>query len=279
MVNLSFNQDKFPSILKIAKVLAIFKKGDKLDADNYRPISLLSNLSKIIEKLMHKKLYFYLEQIKVFYHFQFGFRNQHSTTHKLIEITEKIREAFDKGLFACGVYLGFEKAFDTVNHEILPSNLQHYGVTGIANDWMRSFLTNRKQYTSINGYDSTPQDIPHGVPQGSVLGSLLFILFINDLHTSVKTNKVHHFADDTNLLFINKSLKMINKLISHDLALLVQWLRANRISLNAIKTKLVLFRPKENAITKNFNFRISGKKIKLSRTVKYLGVILNENLL
>ena len=279
MVNLSFNQDKFPSILKIAKVLAIFKKGDKLDADNYRPISLLSNLSKIIEKLMHKKLYFYLEQIKVFYHFQFGFRNQHSTTHKLIEITEKIREAFDKGLFACGVYLGFEKAFDTVNHEILPSKLQHYGVTGIANDWMRSFLTNRKQYTSINGYDSTPQDIPHGVPQGSVLGSLLFILFINDLHTSVKTNKVHHFADDTNLLFINKSLKMINKLISHDLALLVQWLRANRISLNAIKTKLVLFRPKENAITKNFNFRISGKKIKLSRTVKYLGVILNENLL
>ena len=182
-------------------------------------------------------------------------------------------------MFSFGVYLNFKKVFDTVNHEILLSKLQHYGVTGIANDWMRSCLTNRKQYTSINGYDSTPQDIPHGVPQGSVLGSLLFILFINDLHTSVKTNKVHHFADDTNLLFINKSLKMINKLISHDLALLVQWLRANRISLNAIKTKLVLFRPKENAITKNFNFRISGKKIKLSRTVKYLGVILNENLL
>ena len=144
---------------------------------------------------------------------------------------------------------------------------------------MRSFLTNRKQYRSINGYDSTPQDITHGVPQGSVLGPLLFILFINDLHTSVKTSNVHYFADDTNLLFINKSLKMINKLINHSLALLVQWLQANKISLNTSKTELVLFRPKGNAITKNLNFRISGKKVKLSRTVKYLGIILNENLL
>ena len=125
LVNLSFDQGKFPSILKIAKVLAIFKKGDKLDANNYRPISLLSNLSKIIEKLMHKRLYFYLEQNKVFYPFLFGFRNQHCTTHALIEITEKNREASDKGLFACGVYLDFKKVFDTVNYEILLSKLQH----------------------------------------------------------------------------------------------------------------------------------------------------------
>ena len=102
------------------------------------------------EKLMHKRLYFYLEQTKVFYPFQFGFRNQHSTTHALIEITEKIKEACDKGLFACDVYLDFKKAFDTVNHEILLFELRHYGEAGIANDWMRSFLTNRKQYLKVS---------------------------------------------------------------------------------------------------------------------------------
>ena len=150
---------------------------------------------------------------------------------------------------------------------LLLLKLQH-GVTGIANDWMRSFLTNRKQYTSINGYDSTPQDITHGVPQGSILGELLFILFINDLYTSVKTSKVHHFADDTNFLFINKSLKMINKLINHDLALLVQWLQVNKISLNASKTEWILFRPKGNAIIKNLNFCISGKKYKIIQNSK-----------
>ena len=145
---------------------------------------------------------------------------------------------------------------------------------------MDEIISNKqKTITSIKGYHSTPQDITHGVPQGSVLGSLFFILFINDLHTSVKTSKVLHFAEGTNLLFIDKSLKMINKLINHNLALLVQWLRANKISLNSGKTELALFRPKGIAITKNLNFRISGEKIKLSRTGKYLGVILNENFL
>ena len=162
------------------------------------------------------------------------FRPNHSTNSALIEITEQIRKACDKGLFACGVYLDLKKAFDTVNHNILLTKLEHYGIKGNANYWLRSFLTDRKQNTSVTEKDSNSQEITHGVPQGSVLGPLLFIIFINDLNLSVTSSKVHHFADDTNVLLINKLLKKINSLINHDLALLVQWLRANKKSLKFV---------------------------------------------
>ena len=158
---------------------------------------------------MHSRLYLDLERNNVFYNLQFGFRYGHSTTLALLEITEKIREVCHKGLFSCGVFLHFKKAFDTISHPILILKLQYYGVRGISSNWFQSFLTNKKQFTSANDYNSPYQQITHSVPQGSVLGPLLFILFINVLHLSVKDRKVHHFADDTNLLFSNKSLKKI----------------------------------------------------------------------
>ena len=171
-----------------------------------------------------------------------------------------------------------KKTFDTVNHNILLSKLHHYGIRGKVNDWFKSFLVNRSQYTSINDANSTSEKVMYGVPQGSVLGPLLFIIFINDLHVSIKNSKVHHFAEDTNLLLINKSLKQINKLINHDLSFLVQWLRSNKISLNTSKTEILIFRPKGKSITKHLNFRISGEKISTSSTVNFLGVLLHENL-
>ena len=259
-------------------MIPVFKKGDKLEVNNYRPISLISNISKVIEKLIHRRLNSFSEQNNIFYLSQFGFRDRHSTSHALIEITDKIMKACDQGLFACGVYLDLKKAFDTVNHNILLSKLHHYGIRGKANDWFKSFLVNRNQYTSINNTNSTSEKVMYGVPQGSVLGPLLFVIFINDLHVSVRNSKVHHFADDTNLLLISKSLKQINKLINHDISLLVQWLRSNKISLNTSKTKILIFRPKGKLITKHLNFRISGEKVNTSSTVNYLGVLLHENL-
>ena len=211
LINLSFSQAKFPTILKIAKVIPIHKKGDKSERDNYIPISLISNISKLLEKLVHERLYSFLEKEKLLFEGQYGFRNKRSTTDALTDITERIREACDKGYYTCGALLDFRKAFDTVNHEILLNKLTYYGITGEAVDWFRSFLSQRFQYTSVSGFDSEPSLVTHGVPQGSVLGPLLFIIFINDLHKSVKHN--------TDLLYSNKSMKKINKLINYDLSL------------------------------------------------------------
>ena len=196
----------------------------------------------------------------------------------MFKITEFIRKAIDNKKVACGVFIDLQKAFDTVNHKILLQKLKHYGIRGIAYKLFESYLSNRYQYVSINGSLSRKLLITHGVPQGSVLGPLLFIIFINDLHNSVVHSVTHHFADDTNLLYADSSLKKINKYINHDLKLINDWLRANKIALNANKTEIVLFKSKYRKINKHLNFRISGQKIKPKHQVKYLGVILDENL-
>ena len=143
----------FPSVLKIAKVVLVFRKDSKLDYSNYCPISLLSNIEKILEKLMHKRLYTFLDNKNIIYDLQFGFR-QYSTSHALINITENIRKALDDGNIGYGVFVDFQKAFDTVDHHILLAKLNYYGISGVSNDWFKSYLSNRHQYVSINRYES-----------------------------------------------------------------------------------------------------------------------------
>ena len=168
----------FPSVLKTAKVVPVFKKDSKLDYSNYRPISLLSNIEQILEKLMYQRLYTFLNNNNIIYNLQFGFRQQYSTSHALINITENIRKALDSGNIGCRVFVDLQKAFDTVDHQILLAKLNHYGIRGVTNDWFKSYLSNRNQYVSIKGFDSGLTSINCGVPQGSFSGTISIISII-----------------------------------------------------------------------------------------------------
>ena len=173
-----FASGVFPSTLKTAKVIPVHKKDSKLDFSNYHPISLLSNIEKILERLMYNRMYKFFSDNDLIYPLQFGFRQKYSTVHALISLTENIRKNLDEGNIGCGIFVDLQKAFDTVEHDILLSKLEHYGIRGLANEWFKSYLSNRKQYVSINGYDSNLVDVKFGVPQGSVGSPLLLLVYI-----------------------------------------------------------------------------------------------------
>uniref|UniRef100_A0A7M5VBW5 Reverse transcriptase domain-containing protein n=1 Tax=Clytia hemisphaerica TaxID=252671 RepID=A0A7M5VBW5_9CNID len=279
LINRSYHAGVFPEVLKISKVIPVFKnKGSPLDVSNYRPISLLSNIEKIYEKIMYSRVVEFLNQFNQIYSRQFGFRKGHSTTHTLMNILERIREHLDGGGFACGVFVDLQKAFDTVDHEILISKLDHYGIRGNTKAWFKSYLSDRSQYVSISGTNSNHKPIKHGVPQGSVLGPLLFLVYINDLHYYIRTSETYHFADDTHLLNLSQTVWSLCGRVNSDLRVLVSWLNANKISLNASKTEFIIFRSNRRRLDTIPKIEISGKRLTPSKTIKYLGVHLDEHL-
>ena len=172
--NQSLQQGVVPDILKISKVTPVDKGGEIIDPANYRPISTLSTFTQIFEKCIYNQLINYIEKHKIIFQFQFGFRKGHSTAQAITEITNTLRKAVDNNLYTCGVFLDFSKAFDTVNHMILLSKLEAYGIRGIPLRWFQSYLSNRKQYVALGEVKSPEQTMLCGIPQGSTLGPLLF---------------------------------------------------------------------------------------------------------
>ena len=227
---------------------------------------------------MYKMVYQFLTENNIIYDLQFGLRQNFSTAHALINLTENIRKALDQGYTGCGIFVGLQKEFDTADHEILLAKLSHYGVCSVSNDWFRSYLSNQQQYVSKNGYDSGLTKINCGVPQGSVLRPLLFLLYINDLNQAIKFCKVHHFADDTNLLYLGKSIKKLNKLVNIDLKSLVNWSNANKISLNVKKTEMIIFKSKRKKFNDIVKLKLGGKRIFPTASVKYFGVKIVQDL-
>ena len=264
--------------MKIVKVISIHKGGSTQDVNNYRPISLLSIFVKIIEKIMHKHLYVFLENHNILFQNQFGFRRNNSTVYALAQITEIIIESIDKGKYGRGIFIDLRKAFDTVNHGILLKKLEHYGIRGNMLDWFQSYLSDRKQYVDINGKSSELLEITCGVPQGSVLGPLLFLIYINDLPNINKILNFYLYADDTNIYYESSSLDKLERTVNGELNKLYLWLNVNQLSLNIDKTNFIVFHSYNKPIKKSITIKINNKAIIVKEYIKYLGVLIDSTL-
>jgi hypothetical protein len=281
IINKSFSEGVFPDQLKIAKVIPIYKKNERDICGNYRPISLLSCFDKVIEKLMHKRLYSFLHKHDILYPYQFGFREGHSTSLALTEIMEKIHEHLDTGDSVIGIYLDLTKAFDTVQHDILLSKLSHYGVRGKAHNWFKSYLGDRKQFVQVNGVQSSQQYINTGVPQGSVLGPLLFLVYVNDIYNSVKDIdcKLLLFADDTNIFLVGKDIVILKAKAELALECLQTWFDINKLTLSLSKTLYNIFHNRNKAVPHSCNkLNVFNLEINRVPNAKFLGITIDEKL-
>ena len=279
ITNLLFSSGIFPDQLKIAQITPIYKKGTPYLPSNYRPISILPILSKIIEKHVNKQLMSYLEKYKIIDNYQYGFRKTFSTKLALVDIIYDLLDEIDNGNIVLGVFLDFAKAFDTINHNILLSKLSSYGICGIPLNWFTNYLQNRKQYVRIGGCASSTLPIKYGVPQGSILGPILFLIFINDLPVSSPFFKFKLFADDSNLFHSFTDNYLATPEIESNLSLVNSWCNANKLTVNTNKTNYMFFStPQKRLNVGNQLIHLNDTVLDRVDNTTYLGVTLDNNL-
>ena len=279
IINQMLESGIFPDALKISKVIPLHKKDDVNSLSNYRPISLLPTLSKIFERVVYNQLYSYFVDNKLLSEQQYGFRSKHSTELAGIKLVDYLKAEIDKKQTPVNIYLDLSKAFDTINHDILLYKLEYYGIRGATLRLLKTYLTNRKQYVRYSTHSSTMMNIKNGVPQGSILGPLLFSIYINDLVNTSRKFKFIMYADDTTIYFNLEDFSLENREneITNELNWVTIWLRENKLTLNADKTKCMIYHTWQKHIT-NTTFTMNGKQIERVKSFKFLGIILDENL-
>ena len=281
LINQVLNTRTFPDKLKIAKVIPIFKKGDPSLFENYRPISLLPAISKVIEKIIALQLSSYFEKNKLLFDNQYGFRPKHSTEHAALELIYRIINKMDTNEIPLNIFIDLSKAFDTIDHTILLNKLKYYGLKGSTLNLFQSYLNNRKQYTEIEDTTSTILPIHVGVPQGSILGPILFIIYVNDLPQCSNKFDFIMYADDTTLSSTIDSFSDINSntnadvLINIELCKVIEWLKINKLSLNKNKSKYMLFHMPKKEI-QNITLKIDDVNIEMVEEFNILGLTLDD---
>jgi len=278
--NCSINTGIFPDEWKCSKVIPLFKHGERWDLNNYRPISIIPVVAKVFERIIYDQIYAFLIDNNLLCNNQSGFRCLHSTVTALLESTNSWAYNIDHGQVNAVVFLDLKKAFDTVDHGILLSKLNAYGLGGAVGNWFKSYLSNRSQKCYVNGHLSSNSTLLCGIPQGTILGPLLFLLYINDLPNCLEHSQARMYADDTNLTFASNNIDDINYHLNQDLANVNKWLIANRLTLNQSKTEFMLIGSRQRIATFQSVpcFEIDGVPIDKVSQVKSLGVYLDENL-
>ena len=275
----------FPDDLKVAKIAPVHKSGDKDQLNNYRPISVLPTVARVFEKIIYGQLYEYFMTNKLLGNQQFGFRSLHSTALALSKSTSNWWLSMDKGNMNSIIFLDIKKAFDIVDHEILLNKLNCYGVSDEELLFFASYLQNKSQCCSINGYQSNLKEVICGVPQGSILGPLLFIIYMNDLPAYVQDANITMYADDTSLDKAIRSSQQLEEELIPAFSKVCKWLEMNKLSLNTVKTEFMIIGTSQrlNQLDQSpestpYIIRIDGGEIKRVKSVKYLGMIVDDKL-
>ena len=268
----------FPSKLKMAKVVHVLRRMTPKYLQITDQYPLLPIFSKIYEKQMHRRVNVFLKDHSILYSVQFGFQENNSIDYALISMTEEIRSSLDNRWYRCGIFVDLQKAFDAVNHSILLNKLEHYGIRENLLSWFKSYLSERREFFSINSSSSSLIITTCGVPQQSVLGPLLFIIYANDLPNVWKRLKFYLFADDSSIYCDGDTLTNLAKIVNKELKLVKRWLDVNRLSLNISKTNYIISHSSTMKIPEDTSKKIGRKHLTKAKYVKSLGLLLDENL-